>query len=482
MHPRIYFIFLTLVFFQPRGFSQAQAGKYEIQLEIKPIQNQYVYLASYYGSIKTMMDSAFLNKDSKGKFTASNPLPQGVYILASPHRTILGELIIGADQEFSIRADTAKPESGLAFSGSTDNDLFSKYTVFVNGHAIKAEQLRRQMAGAGETEQATLNSEIRSLNQEILDYRKGIEAEHPESLLALLFRTMHDIRYPASLQNPKTREDTMAMYRFGKDHYWDGVDFMDGRLVRTPVFDARMKDYLQNWVSPEPDSILHEFNWMMGYGRNDPEMERYLISYFVDNYINPRIMGQDKVFLHVYNNFIAAEPTRAPWLNENQLKIIRERAYRIMGNQLGAPAWDMDFPDPNNVKKRLYNTKGEYTVVVFWDIDCGHCKEVLPKLDSLYKQDWKKENIAVYAVMTNESNLKDWVPYIKEVGNDWTHVHEPDEIRHANERAGKPNFRQLYDIRSTPTLFLLDKEKRILAKDIAFNDLAMFLKRKLDEK
>lgn len=475
---------LTLAAFMLAGsVLQAQSNsKYEIALEVKPIQNQWVYLANYYGGIKMMADSAFLDKSGKGKLSGENPLPQGVYILASPNRTILGELLLGEDQQFSIKADTTKPETGLIFSGSADNALFNEYTTFLNERAGKAEELRRQMNTANEPQREQLATEIRTLNQQILDYRNRVEKEHSESLLALLFSTMHDIKYPEELQNPQTREDTLATYRYGKEHYWDGVDFMDGRLVRTPVFDARMKDYLQNWVSPEPDSVIYELNWMMGYGRNDPEMERYLISYFVDNYINPRIMGQDKVFLHVYNNYIAAEPTRAPWLNETQLKTIRERAYRIMGNQLGAQAWDLAFPDTTNNIQTLYNTAGKYTVLVFWDVNCGHCKEVLPVLDSLYKNEWQKEGVAMYALMTNEESLKDWAPFIREHASGWTHVHEPRAMRHENESAGKPNFRQLYDIRSTPTLFLLDADKRILAKDISMNDLALFLKRRLDEK
>ncbi|MCU0394883.1 MAG: DUF5106 domain-containing protein, partial [Chitinophagaceae bacterium] len=242
--------------------ASAQNGGYQIQLDLKPFRNQWIYLASYYGSIKTLADSAFVNAESKGVLKGDKPLPQGVYIIASPYKTILVEMLVGEDQAFSVAVDSANIEGTLRISGSPDNDQFIAYTSFLAPRARQAEAIRRQLDSAKAGEKEGLQQTLIQLNQEILGYRRQVMKDKPESLLAALFFTMQEVEFPASLTQPKNRADTLAQYRYGKDHYWDGVDFMDGRLVRTPVFDNKLTTYLENWVSPEPDSLIYEYNWM----------------------------------------------------------------------------------------------------------------------------------------------------------------------------------------------------------------------------
>jgi hypothetical protein len=452
---------------------------YNIQLDLKPYSNQWIYLASYYGSITTLADSAFLNKDSKGVLKGSKPLPQGVYIVASPSKTILLEILVGKDQTFSVAVDTTNIETTLKITGSPDNDQFYAYTSFIAPRARKAEMLRPQLDSAKGAQKEMIEKELNQLNKEIIDYRKDVMQNAPESLLAALFFVMQDVELPSELLNPKTRKDTIGQYRYAKDHFWDGVDFMDGRLVRTPVFDNKLTRYLESWVSPEPDSIIYEYNWMIALGRNDEEMEKYLVGYFIDHYMYPKIMGQDKVFLHVYEKYVAGDKPKANWLNEKQIKIITERAYMVMANQLGGKGWDMELVDTAGRLKPLYGVNADYTIVSFWDVHCGKCKEDMPKLDTLYRTKLKGKSVKVYAVMVNESAKADWPAFIRKLSPDWIHVLQTDAMRKEEEKAGKPNFRQLYDMRSTPTIYLLDKEKRIIAKNISVNDVDKLLQQKL---
>lgn len=461
-------------------FGQSPSG-YQISLHIQPFRNQWVYLASYYGSIKTLADSAYLNGESKGAFKGSKPLPQGVYILASPSKTILGELLVGPQQHFSIAADTSKPQENLLITGSPDNDDFTAYTQFIAPRAQKAETLRKQMETADAAQKASIQQQLSTLSEEIVGFRNQLMIGKPASLLAALFQTMKEVQYPAHLLRPASREDSIAQYQFGKEHYWDGVDFMDGRLVRTPIFDNKLSAYLENWVSPEPDSVIYEYNWMIALGRNDEEMEKYLVGYFIDHYMYPKIMGQDKVFLHVFDQYISGELPKANWLNEKQLKAIKDRAYMIMANQLNAKAADMQLVDTAGKLKPLYAVEAPYTIVNFWDVHCGKCKEELPKMDTLYRTQWKAKGVKIYAVMVNEGALADWKPFIKTNAAGWIHVHQTAALRAAEEKEGLPNFRQLYDMRSTPTLYLLDKEKRIIAKNISLHDLDRLLQQKFKQ-
>lgn len=460
------------------------SGGYDIKLSIKPYKNQWVYLAYYYGSIKGLADSAWLDAGSNGSFKGKTDLPQGIYIVASPSKTILFEMLLGNNQQFSITADTADIDNSLAFTGSSDNQQFMDYTKFISSRAKTIEETRRQMAA-----DSTAPAESKAANQAIIDknleeidsYRKSFITTSPDVILSVLFKSMQEVKLPETLQHPVTRKDSIAQYRYGKDYYWEGVDFMDGRLVRTPIFENKLKTYLNNWVVPDADSIIYEFNWMIALGRNDPEMFKYLIGYFVDNYMYPKIMGQDKVFLHVYQRYISGDKPQVDWLNEKQMKTITERAYMVMANQLGTQAWDMQLVDTSGKTRSLYKVEGEFTVVAFWDVHCGKCREEIPRIDTLYRTKWKKDNVKIYAVMVNEESIKEWPAFIKEHAGGWVHVHQTAAMRALEEKEGKPNFRQLYDMRSTPTLYLLDKDKRIIAKNIGVTDLDNVIQEKIKQ-
>ena len=104
-----------------------------------------------------------------------------------------------------------------------------------------------------------------------------------------------------------------------REHFWDGVEFNNDNLVRTPFFDPKLDDYFKYYVPQESDSIIAEVNYMLLYSRSAKEMHKYLLGKFTDKYINPEIMGQDKVFLFLFENYFSKGDTT--WLNENSENI-----------------------------------------------------------------------------------------------------------------------------------------------------------------
>jgi thiol-disulfide isomerase/thioredoxin len=250
--------------------------------------------------------------------------------------------------------------------------------------------------------------------------------------------------------------------------------FNDDRLLRTPFFEDKLDDYLKNLVSPEPDSVINEIKYILLSARNGKEIYPYLLTKFTNKYMNPEYMGQDKVFVYLFENFYAKGDTMI--LNPASRKTIIERAYSLMANQIGQPAPVLELTDTTGKPTSLYSVNAPFTVVVFWDPNCGHCKEEIPRMDSLYKAKWKAYGVAVYSVNIYENEIPAWKRFIKEknLSAAWTQAYETKEAKAATEKAGKPNFRQLFDIYKTPTVYLLDKDKHIIAKQLSleqFDDL-----------
>jgi hypothetical protein len=87
---------------------------------------------------------------------------------------------------------------------------------------------------------------------------------------------------------------------------------------------------------------------MLLASRGSDEMHDFLLGKFTDKYINPEYMGQDKVFLFLFENYYAKGDTA--WLNEKQRKFIFDRAYSLMANQLNEPASPLELTDTAGVQ------------------------------------------------------------------------------------------------------------------------------------
>jgi protein-disulfide isomerase len=146
-----------------------------------------------------------------------------------------------------------------------------------------------------------------------------------------------------------------------------------------------------------------------------------------------------------------------------------------MANLIGLKAADLEMVDTANKSAPLYQVDAAYTVVCFWDPTCGHCKEELPRIDSIYRASWKAHGVKIYAVLSADSkqDLKpEWIKYIREHNlQDWINVYQTKETETAIQAANKAGYRQLYDITMTPTLYLLDKEKHIIGKKLTWKQL-----------
>ena len=443
-----------------------------IPITLTPLKNCKVYLGSYLGTGRTLVDSAMLNEKSQGVFKGDKKLPGGIYFVVSPQMTIQFELLMDDIQQFSIKGDTSLKDQATII-GSKDNDLFKTYTAY----SVEKGQLRQQLstaykAATNKADSTRLYNSLTTLDKEVQQYRANIIQQHPNSLLAMFFNTMKTPETPA-IPVVNGKPDSTYPFRYVKEHFWDDVAFNDDRLLRTPFFEPKLDDYFRYYVSPEPDSIIEEVKYILLSARTGKEIYPYLLTKFTNKYMNPEFMGQDKVFVYLFENFYAKGDTMI--LNPASRKTVTERAYSLMANQLGKPAPVLNLTDTTGKTVSLYNLKSEFTVVAFWDPNCGHCKDEMPRLDSFYQNKWKSLGVAVYGVNIYENEVPAWKKFITEKKlSGWTHAYQTKAAKDAEERAGVPNYRQLYDIFKTPTLYLLDKEKRIIAKQLSleqFDDL-----------
>ena len=453
--------------------SQISTGR-EIKIKLTPYQNTKIYIGTNYGKNKVIADSCVLNEKGEGVFAAKEKLTPGIYFVVSPKYSILFDFIVDDTQQFKIIADTLSLNN-IEIIGSSENELFQAYSKSINALGGQLTGIETNFKNAKTAaDSATFKEAYIVKDKEIKQTRKAFMELHPNSMMSYFLNIMQRPEPPAiPIVNGKA--DSLYPFYFVKEHYWDNVVFNDNRLIRTPFFEDKLDDYFRNYVSRDPDSIIDEVNYMLTVAKTGKEIFPFLLFKFTNKYITPEFMGQDKVFLNIYQNFFAKGDTVL--LNEASNKSIKERAYSMMANQLGLAAPALVINDLLDQKISLYNIKSPYTFIVFWDPTCSHCKIEVPRLDSIFNASWKKLGVTMLGVNTNPKETALWKTFIKDKKlTGWTHAYQTEADLNKEIQSGKPaTIRQLYDVFKTPTFYLLDAGKKIVAKNLSIEQFDDFL-------
>ena len=448
------------------------AQSYRIVLQTPNYKSGLAYLTYHMGKNLNVEDSAAVSNNGTAIFTGTKKLIPGIYAVVFPGKSLSADFLVDKEQQIQIKADTADLTK-MQVTGSPANDIFQEYKKFV---AVKGAQLQKErmayMQSRTKADSVLHEATYISFNKELNAYRDNIVKNQSASMMAALLTAMREPPFPTKV--PKTHQDSLENYNFYKSHYWDGITFMDERILRTPFFLPKLERYYREVIPQAADSIIKDIDYKLLLARSAPELYKFLLNWITDEYLNPKYMGQDAIFVHLFEKYHSKG--LSPWLNEKQMETITRRAYMQMSNLIGEKAANLEMIDGKGRPAPLYDVKADYTVVVFWDPTCGHCKEELPKIDSIYRSSWKDYNVKIYAVLT-ENHVPEWNAYIKEHNiSDWTHVYQTKDMADAERVANRAGFRQLYDITQTPILYLLDKEKRIVGKKLTWlqlNDLLM---------
>ncbi len=442
---------------------QSQAQSFQVNLQSN-LQSGIAYLTYHMGGTLNVEDSAAVSKTGQAIFKGNKTLPPGIYAIVFPGKRLSADFLIGKEkvQNITIKADTNNLLN-MQVSGSAEDVLFRQYQQYVAKQGKLLNQERQAFLRSTTKEDSTLHEKkYKEYNDELNGYRMSIVTQKPNSMMAILLNAMKEPPYPPT--KPVTRQDSINNYQFYKAHYWDGISFMDDCVVRTPFFKTKLENYYREIMPQSSDSIIKDIDYKLLLARNAPEVYKYMLNWLTDEYINPKYMGQDAVFVHLFNKYHSKGVST--WLNEKQMEAITRRAYMLMANLVGEKAANLDLIDINGKTHSLYDVNADFIVVSFWDPNCGHCKEEMPRIDSLYKANWKDKNVKIYAVMT-EGDTTAWKKYIADHQLDyWTNVYQSLEMMMEEKKMQMASYKQLYDITQTPTLYLLDKEKRIIAKKL----------------
>ena len=219
-------------------------------------------------------------------------------------------------------------------------------------------------------------------------------------------------------------------------HFWDGIEAFDGPTDENPILASQLDFYFDKLVSPLPDSITLEISRLIERTGDNTELRDFILWYLLQKYQHPEYMSQDQVFVWLYDQYFSQLEIKD--LNETNLPLIRDKAERLRRLALFNISPDIKLNDSID----LQSIESEYTVILFYDHDCDVCQLELQDLDS------------VCALHPEITALK---------------------IDLNSDAKGLDELYDTYDIETTPLLYVLDRDKRIIAKKIRARQIGIVI-------
>jgi thiol-disulfide isomerase/thioredoxin len=467
---RFQFLITALFFCNNLIFSQG----YSIALKAPDFAGQQVILAEYFTSRMVPKDTVQLNLMGEGRFQGDTPFEGGLYIVFF-NADYYFDFMIDRDQEFSIVADSSDLTGKTVFEGSRDNELFYDYKQFLEEMREKQEGIRSGFASAADAaDSSRVTKKLEKLGEEMQASVESMIAENQGSFFATFLEAMKDNRAPEEILTGTQREKDSIRYEYYKEHYFDHFDLSDIRLLHTPLYEPKVKTYINKVVPQHPDSLIVAVDRLIEKSRANEAIFRFMLITLFNNFAESKLMGMDKVYFHIAEKYYIPEATwSSPEFIEKLSENLEKSKPTFIGNVApdfelkGLPRDHFEMAEMDTAIKQdphigfnfmLSQIPAKYTLLYFWESDCGHCQKSIPKLYEVFKkyQEQDVQVLAVHVINSVEGKVK-WVDFVNEHQLlDWINCWSP----YSND------FRTQYNLLSFPQLFLLDEDKKIVAKSL----------------
>jgi peroxiredoxin len=449
------FALLALFFSICLGSIKADAG-YEIKIKLNNYEPQKLKLGFHYGNKQYIKDSASIDNDGFFIFKGETELAPGIYlVLMQPNNSYFELLINRGEQHFSATADVKEVVETIKFKNTPENVLYYEYLNKLSDKRETASNLKDEMR-LDTINKAKYKEKLDKLDKEVDDYQKSIMKKTPNSLTASIIKATKDVEVP-KFQGTEDEIKNLRYFWY-KEHFFDNFNMGDERMIRTPLLYNRVDYYINKLVVQQPDTLIEAVDRILNLVKPSADAFKFFCTHFLNYYAKSEYIGQDAVYVHLGLKYYNV-PGLTPWVDKAQIEKIVDNAKSIEPTLLGKKAADFEVTTREGGKLKLYDIKSDYTVVCFWAPDCGHCQKEMPDIIKFWEK-WKTKGVEVISICNRYT--PDKIPEC------WKFLDERPGMKFTTgvDMYLQSNTQSSYWVKSTPMIYILDKDKKILMKKI----------------
>jgi len=457
---------LLLLIISAHSFGQPGPG-HKIDFKIKGLKDTTAYLGYYYGETTYRLDTAKVNSQGEFSFSGKESLSHGVYFFFLGKIKIF-DFLVSEKQHFLMETSTEDYLKNMKVTGDEDNRLFFANMIFSSELHLEADPFLKTIRDSTlkEDQKKEARESFKKISEKAIASQNKIIESNPTTLTARILKIIRQIDIPEAPKKANGSIDSTFALRYYRQHFFDNFNLADDALIRLsrPSYYEKLGEYLDKLFVQSPDSIMKAIDGLVEKAKPNQETYKYLIYSCIVKYRSPAIMGLDEVYVRLYDKYYASG-SQDFWATAPLKKSLQEYADKLRVSLIGKTGANLIMQDANFQQKSMYDIKKKYTILYIFDPDCGHCRTESPKLVDFYNKDKIKFNLEVFAVSQDTSMLK-MRNYIKEMKMQWITVNGP--------RSYVGQINKFYYAETTPSLYILDDKKKIIAKGLPVDQLEHF--------
>lgn len=268
---------------------------------------------------------------------------------------------------------------------------------------------------------------------------------------------------------PVTLASNEERMRYFLQHYWDLYDFTDTIPVyKQETIEQALVNYLSLLAEEEENDRMESLkNFVKNLSVDETagiwfqeKIEHYL-------YDPNSPMRNDDWYRTVIQEIVASVSP-----DDYRVERMRYQLKMLNTNVKGSRAADFSFRLSAGGVKSLWNIQSNYTLLLLYDPECENCHKAIetliasPELGNMMESSGKGIPLLAILTVAVEGEKEDWEKHLSYMPENWLNGYD---------EKGSIRERELYDLRSVPSMYLLDKSKKVLIRDANAPEIMNYL-------
>ena len=363
-----------------------------------------IYYLIKYTSDKShcVIDTSSLSSGYK-IFSNKTDYDEGIYVIADSKQNPLFEILLGKDQKFSIHVEELMDLKSYEVKGSKETESYFKVYSRTFYDRLHIKALESELKYHPENIR-----KIDSIKNELYKYQESMLRKDDESFLN-------------------------TYIKFTEDRPICDLPLCDERILNSRLLKNKLDKYFDNSSTTQtPEFICNKIDEFVLSTNDCQETRDYILWYLYSKYFNPEKTENELVYIHLVDEYFSKLEIEN--LTENIRKEIIRRADVLRKITIGQVAPSFQYIDENGDIVDLDDIRSKFTVLFFYKPDCQKCIRDKRILGLVKKRINDIEILHIDISEENNSTSQDII--------------------------------DKYDIMTTPTIYLLNEKKEIIAKHI----------------
>ena len=451
---------------QDDGFKVVK-GDVKMEFDIKNLNadGNPIKLIGMYVDKKYIADSAKIHDNGKFEFTNDKLFLKGFYYVVLPGNKVI-KLLLDNDQTFKYTADASDIDKTAKIDGSLANKLYYEDLNFKRGIDVDYGPIARKIGNMSlkDPQFKDTYKKFLQLSKKYSDRNDYYLKKYPDNFFTKFKIGGKNpvLTYPANANGELDVSKQVEEYR---KHFWDGFDFNEEGLINTPAFTNKLKRYFTELIGQNQDQIIKYADVLMDKCKNNDEYYKVISNWITLKYEpgKTKLMDGEAVYSHMILKYFT--PERATWMDGESIKILRKRAGEMVQSLLNKPAGNVTARGFDGQVHTILDSKKPVIIVFIYNPNCEHCEKQTPELIQFYRK-WKNKGVEVFSIAANTTE-PEWKGFHNRFNLPWVDLFD----------ATNASWYPKYFVDVTPELYVIDKDRKIFAKNLNVGQLETIMAR-----